>query len=234
MDYRDEREQAEAVKKWLREYGPSIVGGAVLGVAILFGWRAWQDYRQQRGADAAQRYALLVTGDSSADKDDKFAAAREIINDYASTPYATDTALLLAKWYVEKADYDSAAEQLRWVTDHGVPEEMRAVARLRLGRVLTAKGDYDGAVAALDTAKLPDAFLAAASEIRGDAFRGKGDAETARREYRTALDHLTAGTGGNRDLLEMKLDSLGRMQDKAAPGDATKDDSAKDEAAAQS
>ena len=54
-DYLTEEEQVEALKKWWRENGKAIVGGAVLGLALVGGWQAWQSY-QKGEAELASAY----------------------------------------------------------------------------------------------------------------------------------------------------------------------------------
>ena len=40
-DYYNEQEQWERVKRWIRENGPWLVAGVVLGLGALAGWRWW-------------------------------------------------------------------------------------------------------------------------------------------------------------------------------------------------
>ena len=41
-EVRTDEEQEEALKKWLADYGKSIVIGIALAVSILFGWQGYQ------------------------------------------------------------------------------------------------------------------------------------------------------------------------------------------------
>ena len=41
-EFMSESEQWESVKRWVRENAIWIVGGVVLGVLVLTGWRIWQ------------------------------------------------------------------------------------------------------------------------------------------------------------------------------------------------
>ena len=43
-------------------------------------------------------------------------------------------------------DLDAAEAELRWVLESGPADEVEAVARLRLARVLSAAGEYDAAI----------------------------------------------------------------------------------------
>jgi len=38
-EFSTEDEQVEAIKKWWKENGTSLIVGVVLGLSVLFGWR---------------------------------------------------------------------------------------------------------------------------------------------------------------------------------------------------
>ena len=65
-DHLTDEEQVEALKKWWRENGKSVVGGVVLGLALVGGWRGWQYYEQTRAVlEALEReFPDLITPDS--------------------------------------------------------------------------------------------------------------------------------------------------------------------------
>ena len=51
----DEHEQSERVRRWVRENGLGLIGGVVLGLALVGGWKWWQSHQQgQREADATR------------------------------------------------------------------------------------------------------------------------------------------------------------------------------------
>ena len=49
--FETEEQQVEALKKWLNEYGMSIIIGLVLGLGGLFGYRYWDGMEQQHRQD---------------------------------------------------------------------------------------------------------------------------------------------------------------------------------------
>ena len=57
--YQTEEEQVEAIKKWWKENGKSVIGGIVLGFAIIGGWKGWQGYQQNQGEAASQVYDAM-------------------------------------------------------------------------------------------------------------------------------------------------------------------------------
>ena len=44
-DLLDEHEQGERVRTWLRKNALGILGGLALGIAAIYGWRAWVSHQ---------------------------------------------------------------------------------------------------------------------------------------------------------------------------------------------
>ena len=47
-----DEEKLELLKKWWKENGGSIITGVVLGLALLFGGKAWFAYQDRQAAPA--------------------------------------------------------------------------------------------------------------------------------------------------------------------------------------
>ena len=54
-----EDQQVEALKKWWKENGKSVITGLVLGLAIIVGVRTWFDYRAGREQAASLEYQRM-------------------------------------------------------------------------------------------------------------------------------------------------------------------------------
>jgi predicted negative regulator of RcsB-dependent stress response len=213
-DYATDRDQEEALRNWWRENWRWIIGGVVLGVALLVGWRYYQSHREQQAHKAAEMYSKL----EAAVKSDDTAKASELLNDlsaeFDSSAYAQEARLLLAKSHVDHGKFDDAVPLLRAVVDKSDDQEMAQIARLRLARVLLQQGKHDEALKLLDT-KDAGEFAGAEREVRGDAYFAKGDMEAARAEYAAALAGDDAPI--DRTLLELKLQEVGGV----APSEKT-------------
>ncbi|MDX1550349.1 MAG: tetratricopeptide repeat protein, partial [Lysobacter spongiicola] len=59
-DLLDEHEQSERVLEWLRNNGAGLIGGIVLGLAAIGGWKWWEQDRQQQALSVADRYQTAV------------------------------------------------------------------------------------------------------------------------------------------------------------------------------
>jgi predicted negative regulator of RcsB-dependent stress response len=213
-DYLSDREQEEALRNWWRENWRWILGGIVLGVALLFGWFRWQDYRVDRGVAAAQAYDELKTAVAAADTDKAAKELADLTGEHEKSPYAQQGRLLVAKLYVDSGKYDEALTLLRATAETTQDEELGYLAKLRAARVLIQQGKHDEAIASLKADEL-GAFAATAHEIRGDANVAKGDEAAARAEYAAALAGDDARI--DRAIVELKLQEVGGSAPEPAP-----------------
>jgi predicted negative regulator of RcsB-dependent stress response len=46
--YETDDEKVEAIKKWWKDNGISVATGVVIGLAVVFGWRAWGNLSTRR------------------------------------------------------------------------------------------------------------------------------------------------------------------------------------------
>ena len=205
-DYLSDREQEEALRSWWRDNWRWIIGGIALGVALLFGWFQWQDYRAERGQDAAKQFDEVTAAVAQRDADKAAKELAEITVEHDSSPYAQEARLMVAKLHVEAAKYDEALALLRTVTEQSKDPELANVAKLRAARILIQQGKHDEAIASLKIDEL-GAFAGNAHEIRGDAHVAKGDQAGARAEYAAALAATDAQI--DRGLIELKLQEAG-------------------------
>ncbi|NTS75483.1 tetratricopeptide repeat protein [Catenovulum sp. SM1970] len=197
--YTTEEQQVEAIKKFWQENGLSLVAGVVLGLGGVYGYNYYQDGQILAKEQASIQYADTV---------EKLATEPEqvkgFIEENKGSGYSELAALMLAKQYVEAKEFDKAASQLTWVKDNATTEQVKAVASLRLARVLFSSEQADKALTIV-SGTFPDAFAAQVAELKGDILLSQGKAEQARSSYQTAADK--GGLVGNPSL-QMKIDDL--------------------------
>ena len=63
-----EEQQLAAIKQWWKENGSSIVTGVVLGLAVLFGTRAWFAYQDRNAQSASNVFAVMMNALQSGDE----------------------------------------------------------------------------------------------------------------------------------------------------------------------
>lgn len=193
-DYYNEQEQWERVKQWLRENGPWLVVGVLLGLGALAGWRWWEKRQEERAQSASASYGLLLETLQSGDAAKGKVLADELRRGYAGSAYADQADLLVARASVEAGEFAPAAERLTRVMKDSKDPQLRLVARSRLARVQIAQGDAAAALATLDGAPA-GAFAPLFDAIRGDALYAKGDRPAALAAWRRAETGAAAVKG---------------------------------------
>ncbi|GEN28012.1 GTP-binding protein [Halovibrio variabilis] len=211
-ELRSDEEQLDAVKRWWKENGISLVTGAVLAAAGVFGWNAWQNYQQGQAEAASMRYQQLVNMTAGNELgEDQLANAREMVSDitdaHGDTLYAELALLLDARLAVQQGDLESAKTALENVANDSSRRYVQSLAWLRLARVELADENPEQALALLDE-PISDALAAQRANVRGDAHIAQGDTDGARDAWETAID-----VSQNQDQplygVQLKLDDLG-------------------------
>lgn len=216
-----EEEQLESLKSWWAENGTSLLTGALIVVALVFGARQWESSQNATAGLASDLYQqlaqLAVANVGVVLSDDDLLAAQgvysQLKDQYASSVYTRFGALVMAKFHADKGELDEAAVELQWILDNQslglmqkADQELFVVARQRLARVKLGQGDAQAALDLLRGAEAGDGFVASYSETEGDALLQLGDTEGARVAYQKAL---AANTDGNPAVLRLKLQDLG-------------------------
>lgn len=205
--YTHEKEQIDQIKQWWKENWLFIVGGLVIAIGSISGWRAWQAYQLERAEAASGQYKEMLVQMAAQDPDRAEAAYTTLKSEYPGTVYALLAALQQAEAAVAADDLATAATELRWAVDSGIDRELQLLARLRLARVQLASGDSEIALATLAAESAPGRFTAAYEELKGDAHYFTGNREEARTAYLAALEAQVEGAGNPRSL-QAKIDNL--------------------------
>jgi predicted negative regulator of RcsB-dependent stress response len=211
-----DNEREEQLRRWWSDNWAWIIGGVALGLAVLGGWQYWQRYQLQSAERDEAGYVAVVESLGRDQRDVAVKQAAELRQRRPDSPYADQSALVLARAALDKREFDEAARLLRTVADGSGDPELRLVAKTRLARVLVDQGKHDEALALLDPAQA-GAFAALAHEIRGDALAAKGDAAGARKEYESALAAAASETSLDRQFVELKRDALPQAAPAAGP-----------------
>ena len=197
-DLLDEHEQSEKVRTWLKDNGAGLVGGVVLGLALIAGWQWWQGHQQQGRMQAAERYQAVV----DQIKGGKLDAAQASITGLSGSLYATMADLELAKALVDAGKRDAAIASLRKAN----PSDpvLATIVHQRLARLLIDAGKAGDAVRLLPASSTDADTL----QILGDAQLALGHEDNARSAYARAIQQLAADATQRR-LIELKLSEVG-------------------------
>jgi predicted negative regulator of RcsB-dependent stress response len=213
--YQTEDEQVQAIKDWWKENGRSVIAGLIIGIAAIVGYRYWTNYQTSQSEQASMIYAQVIASAANANRETAFEQGQNLISNYSGTPYASLTALTLAKLALDKSDYPTAATQLRWVLDNSSDTGLQHVARLRLARVLAAENKPDLALSLLNESDT-SGFTTLYQETRGDILVQQGKVAEAAVEYSKALEDLEMNPQRRR-ILEMKFNDLAVTTQKVQP-----------------
>lgn len=212
MADRSEDEQLDVIKRWWKENGTSLIAGAALAAAGVFGWNAWQDYQAGKAEAASVRYQQLVSLAAGNELEgNQLSEAREMVDEIVSehddTLYAELALLLDARLAVQQDDLDSAVESLTQVAESSSRRYVQSLAWLRLARLAIANDDPERALELLDE-PITESLAAQQANVRGDAHMALGQNDQARNAWQDALE---LAQQQNQPLygVQFKLDDLG-------------------------
>lgn len=206
-----EDEQIAQIKDWWQRNGKPLLTGGVLALALVFGWKGWQEYQSTQAQTASLIYQQLLETSLTAEGKPDVAKVAELAgklkSEHAGSHYAQYAALFVAKVAVESGKLDDAAAELKALADKPVDATVAELARQRLARVLAAQGKVEDGLKLLD-GEADKAWLASREELKGDLLVQLGRTDDAHAAYQKAKEALAddAAVGG----LQMKLDDLAK------------------------
>ncbi|GMR00878.1 MAG: tetratricopeptide repeat protein [Gammaproteobacteria bacterium] len=207
-EYETEEQQVEALKKWWKENGTSIIVGLFVGVSALFGWRYYVDQNNVHAVHASDLYMQVMQSAATQTIDDKVIDIQnQLINEYSGTPYAALASLVLAKAEYEKDNVDGAVAQLELAVKYANDDITKQVASLRLASIYLEQKKYDEAMSLLNM-KHDAAYDAQYEELKGDVFNARGDTAQARMAYDKAIN--LQGIAASK-WLKLKRQNLGQQ-----------------------
>lgn len=192
----DEHEQSERVLAWLRRNGAGLIGGILLGLAAIYGWKWWQAREAAEQAAAAARYRSAVDAIAAGNL-----AERSTLQSLEPGLYRTLGSLAVAKAQVGQNKRDEAIATLRAIRTED--PALADVVNERLARLLIDAGQGAEAIKLVSASEAP-----AMLEVLGDAHFALGQRDQARASYERALKRLDVDAPQRR-LIELKLTQVG-------------------------
>ncbi len=203
----EEQEQLDEIKHFWKQYGNAITWVLIV---VLGAYAAWNGYQYWQRNQAAQAAAMFDEIEKVAGEGDAVKLARafsEMKDRFASTAYAQQAGLLVAKSLYESGKLDEAKATLTWVAEKSADAGYASVGRLRLAGVLMDAKAYDEALKVLDTG-VAEEFAALQADRRGDVYLAQGKKSEAKAQYLKAFKAFDERTDYRR-LVLVKLNSLG-------------------------
>lgn len=203
----EEQEQLDQLKHFWKQYGNAISWFLIAVLGAIAAWNGYQYWQRTQAAQAAAMYdeveKVSLAGDA-AKLDRAFSDMKER---FASTTYAQQAALLVAKTQYEAGQTDSAKAALSWVVEKSSDKGYASIARLRLAGILMDAKAFDEALKVLDSG-VGESFLALQADRRGDIFLAQGKKAEAKIEYAKAYKAFEERSDYRR-LVEVKLNAVG-------------------------
>ncbi|WP_413699670.1 tetratricopeptide repeat protein [Psychromonas sp. KJ10-10] len=197
-------QQVDAIKQWWKDNGNTLVIGAVVGLAGLWGWRFYNDSVIEGQEQASQAYTTMLAKFEAQGEDADTVAVESFIAENDSSNYAVLASLLLAKEAVAKGDFALAKTQLIQVQSQNSYEPLKPIINLRLARVEMELGQLDEALATLENVT-EEGFYAKAEQVKGSIYLQKNDLDVARTAFQTAIE---ASDGRVDPILQLQFDDL--------------------------
>ncbi|MEX0706792.1 MAG: tetratricopeptide repeat protein [Woeseia sp.] len=207
MNDLSEKETIDELRRWWEENQWFVIGGLVLGVAMLVGWNAWKAQRAESATAASAQYEKLVEQVADGNLDPAASLSAELFDEYGSTPYAAQGRLAMARLYMDRGRDQDAADVLRPLAEASGNEALQQIARLRLASILLYQ---DKPAEALDLLGTPgeSAFAARFNNVIGDAHFALGNFADAAAAWSRVLADENARQTVNSRYVRMKLDDL--------------------------
>lgn len=210
-----DEEQIEELKAWWVENGNSLIITIVVTLAIVFGYRAWQNSVSETAAAASTLYESITNAvrdaPATAPSAEVLSSIRslgnELKSDYPDSSYAHFGALHMAKIAADRREYETAEFELMWMLENDVDEILEPVTRMRLALVLVEQDRAEEGLQTLSVDIELGAHAVSWHETKGDIHYQMGDHSGARAAYQTAAD-LLEEDGSPRPMLMAKLQDL--------------------------
>ena len=207
MEDLSEKEQIDQMRAWWSEYGNYVVGGIVVGIAIIVGLSQFRSQQVESQTDASALYETVFEAIADGKVEDAEAAADELFADYGKTVYPAQARLALARLYMDKGRDQDAADSLNAVLESDAKSQYAPIARLRLAKVYLYQNKPDDVVELLSDME-EGAYTSRYSEALGDAYVMNEVWDDAREAYLRAMADNAANPTIDRVLIQMKVDDL--------------------------
>ncbi len=202
--YQTEEEQVEALKKWWKENGKSVIGGVVLGLAVIGGGKGWMEYKRVNAENASLGFEHFLQAAQEEDLQTALKRGESVKKEYGSSTYAALTALEMAHLQYQAGDKEKAKTNLQWVVDHAEPDALDRLTRIRMARLFLDLNALDEAAKLVSKVEA-GAYQGEMMAIKAEVALARGKKDAARAAFKTALEKGVS----NPALVRMQLAELG-------------------------
>ncbi len=203
----EEQEQLDQLKHFWKQYGNGITWALIAVLGAFASWNLYQYWQRSQAVQAAAMFDEVERVVNAGDTARMERAFSDMKDRFASTAFAQQAGLLVAKQYYGAGNAQAAKAALAWVADKAADPGYQAIAKLRLAAVLAEAKAFDEALQQL-SGSFPATFEALVADRKGDIYLLQGKRSQAVAEYAKAYQGFEARVDYRR-LVEVKLNSLG-------------------------
>ncbi len=201
-DLLSEKEQIEKMRAWWSDYGWYVIGGVVLGAAILFGINYYQTQAVKAEVAASVLYDEITKHVDDGDLEAAQVTADKLDSEFGNSSYAAQSKLAMARLYMDRSRDQDASQALNELLAMNGHEHLKHIARLRLAKVLLYQGKPEEVLSLLEGQE-NEAFAARYAAELGDAYFALDRYDEARASYQAALGETQPTV--NQGLIQLKL-----------------------------
>ena len=203
----EEQEQLDQLKHFWKQYGNPITWALIAVLALFASWNFYHYWQRSQAVQAAAMFDEVARVANSGDQAKIDRAFADMKDRFASTTYAQQAGLMVAKQYFTLGNVAAAKSALSWVADKSSDKGYQSIAKLRLAGILGETKAYDEALTLLGGA-FPKEFEALVADRKGDIFALQAKRSEAIAEYAKAFKGFDDRVEYRR-LVEVKLNALG-------------------------
>lgn len=209
----DDDDSIASLKSWWASNGKQIVAGLIAGIVVAGGWWFFDQQSEQRLTESSALYTKLVSISEEEDEGEiKWGEMSEITAlmtaNYADTPYAPLSLMLMARYFVDADNLDKAKESLLQALELANDQDinfLHSLIAVRVARIMIAQGQTREASNFLLEQDFPRGLTSLSNEVVGDALAAQDLQQQALDLYRSSEEDLADPTG----YLRMKMQRLG-------------------------
>ena len=210
----EEQEQLDQLKHFWKQYGNAITWFLIAVLGAIAAWNGYQYWQRSQAAQASAMYDEIEKVSRGGDAAKLDRAFGDMKARFATTTYAHQAALMVAKTQYEAGQTDSAKATLKWVMENSSDKAYASIARLRMAGILMDAKSYDEALKVIDSG-LGESFSALQADRRGDILLAQGKKAEAKAEYTKAYAAFEERSDYRR-LVEVKLNAVGGQAEAVA------------------
>ena len=208
MAQQDGEDDFDRLKGWWQDYGNYLLAGVLFGLALIGGWRFYQNHQSSQARQASEYYEQIKVAVARDDAQSILALENTLRERFSGSPYAVLAEFEVAHRAVGKGDLDAALDALQRAEKLAKSDPLAHLARVRQAQVQIAQEKSEQALATLKSIDRDSPFAVLSGEVKGDALRLLGRLDEAREAYQAARQAAVDAKMDDR-LISLKLKDLG-------------------------